>query len=165
MNGRFTGPILGIYSSQAIGYQGMWPRWSQKTKLAYPSNSSDPCIFIGCWWGEAEVKRRETVIEQVWNRAWARPQKVPKECTAQRSVWNSWGSPRVVITSASKRLELRKPMLKAIANSSHPLSLRLNSIFSKWLSHNLCKVEESNSVTVLNPVYLPPIKLVICFPH
>lgn len=148
MNCRLTGPILGIYSSQAIRYKGMWPRWSQKTKLAYPSNSSEHCIYIG--WGEVEVERREIVIEEVCNQAWPRPQKVPRNRLPRGQHENSLSSPKAVITNDGNRdWRWEKPTLKFLICSSHPLSLRLNSSLSKRLSLNLSKVENSNSV-ILN---------------
>ena len=118
----------------------MWFRWSQKTKF-YPSNSSDPSSYIA---GVQGLSRGEgNSHEGSMQSGLAKAMESAKEWTAQRSLWNSWSSPKVVITSDGNRSwSWKRPILKALMNSSHPLSLRLNSTSSKRLSLNLSKVED-----------------------
>ena len=118
----------------------MWSRWSQKTKF-YPSNSFDPCSYIA---GVRGLSRGEgNSHEGSMQSNLAKATGSTKEWIAQRSLWNSWSSPKVVFTSDGNRSwSWKRPMLKALMNSSRPLSLRLNSTSSKRLSLNLSKVED-----------------------
>ena len=142
----------------------MWPRWSQQTKLAYPSNSSDPCTYIGWgggWGGEEGNSHRQSMHSSL-----AKATESAKEWIAQRPLWNSWHSPKVVITRGGNRgYSWKEPMVKAWMNSSNPLSLRLNSTFLKRFSPNLSRAEDSNSVILyLNPISPNKISSVVYFP-
>ena len=73
----------------------MWYRWSQKTKF-YPSNFSDPCNYIA---GVQGLSRGEgNSHEGSMQSNLAKAMESAKEWIAQRSLWNSWSSPKVVIT-------------------------------------------------------------------